>query len=98
MKYKKRGFQFEWDPNKETSNIEKHGLDFKEAADILLDEYFTVIDLRKEDNGEIRHKGIGMISGRLWALIYTRRNGRYRIISARKAKRNERRKYSGLQS
>jgi uncharacterized DUF497 family protein len=44
----------------------------------------------RRDRGERRIIAIGQVEGRFISVVYTRRNGRYRIISARPARRNER--------
>ena len=38
--------KFEWDKEKEKSNIKKHGLSFKEAATVFLDESAIIFDIR----------------------------------------------------
>ncbi len=78
--------EFEWDPNKEASNIKKHGLSFIAAAELLLTSHVV----RKSDRqGEARYLAIGEFEGRLLAVVYTKRADKYRIISARRACKNE---------
>jgi uncharacterized DUF497 family protein len=48
----------------------------------------------KRDYGEVRTLAIGELNGKIIAVIYTVRNGIYRIISSRRADRDERRTYS----
>ena len=83
---------FEWDEVKNRVNLEKHGIGFERASQI-----FDGPILRLEDNrrvyGEIRYKCIGRIDGGLFAVVFTPRNGLVRIISARRARRDERREY-----
>ncbi len=83
---------FQWDENKNQVNMGKHGISFERAALI-----FEGPILRFEDNrrgyGEIRYKCIGRIDGELFAVVFTPRNGVVRIISARRARRDERRNY-----
>lgn len=83
---------FEWDEAKNQSNLEKHGISF-ERASLIFDRPFLQFDDDRRDYGEIRRRGVGRIDGEEFAVIYTRRNGVVRIISARKARRNERREY-----
>ncbi|BAZ16405.1 hypothetical protein NIES4071_82810 [Calothrix sp. NIES-4071] len=45
--------QFEWDENKNTQNLKKHGISFEEAREIFDGIIFTSIDDRF-DYGEIR--------------------------------------------
>lgn len=86
--------KFEWDENKNKSNIEKHGIDFDDAKGVFKDENSIVSpDLRK-DYGEGRWKIIGKIFGSIISVIYTMREEAIRIISARKASRKEREEYN----
>lgn len=83
---------FEWDVLKEQSNITKHGLDFRTAARIFLDQFMIEFE-DEHDYGESRWNGIGVVDGRVLFVTYTERNERIRIISARGAEPHERRKY-----
>ncbi len=47
----------------------------------------------KRDYGEIRIQVIGIVSQVVLFVVYTKRDNRYRIISARRANKNERRQY-----
>ena len=81
---------FEWDENKRLSNLEKHRLDFWDAIKIF-DEPFVESPSAKA--GENRWKAVGRCDGLLIAVVYTHRDGRSRIISARPANKNERAQY-----
>jgi uncharacterized protein len=83
--------EFDWDENKRRSNLEKHGIDFVEAM-VALNEPHLEIDVIK--NGEFRVLAICQQTMRIIAIVYVIRSEKYRIISARVASRNERRKYS----
>jgi hypothetical protein len=86
--------QFEWDENKNQLNQQKHGISFEEAKEIFNDTVFTSVS-EKIDYGEIREISIGKIQHVLIvAVVHTDRNGKVRIISARKATPKERRKYN----
>ncbi|MFM7600199.1 MAG: BrnT family toxin [Pseudanabaena sp.] len=86
--------QFEWDENKNQLNQQKHGIGFEEAKEIFYDTVFTSVS-EKIDYGEIREISIGRIQSVLIvAVVHTDRNGKVRIISARKATPKERRKYN----
>lgn len=85
--------QFEWDENKNAQNLKKHGISFEEAQEIFDGIVFTAIDERF-DYGEIREISIGAIQGVvIVTVIHTERNQFIRIISARKATRQERETY-----
>ena len=86
--------EFEWDENKNKSNQEKHGIDFKDAKEVFKDENSKVLQDLRKDYGEIRWRIIGKIYGSIISVIYTMRDKAVRIISARKASRKERGEYN----
>jgi uncharacterized protein len=81
---------FEWNSNKGEANKEKHGISFEDAIE-LFDAPF--LKLRSDRFGEIRWIALGKAQGRVMAVIYTEREGRIRIISARMARTKEREIY-----
>ena len=81
---------FERDDEKRRRNVEKHGIDFEEAVEIFYGPYLTRRSDRKQ---EVRWLAVGESQGRIIAVAFTRRNGRIRIISARRARQNETRTY-----
>lgn len=89
--------EVEWNPNKATSNLKKHGVRFSDAEAVLFDPNALSFE-DKTAQGEQRFIVIGM--DHLWRLlvvIYTNRGNRVRLISARYATRSERRQYeSGI--
>lgn len=85
--------EFEWDENKNRLNQRKHGISFQEAQEIFFGIVFTSIDERF-DYDEIREISIGEIEGVVIITVaHVERNGKIRLISARKATPKERRKY-----
>ncbi|MEH2191754.1 MAG: BrnT family toxin [Nostoc sp.] len=85
--------KFEWDKNKNQQNIQKHGISFEEATEIFEGVVFTSIDERY-DYEEIREISIGSIQGVIIITVaHTDRNGKIRLISARKATPKEKRTY-----
>jgi uncharacterized protein len=85
--------QFQWDENKNSQNLKKHGISFEEAREIFDGIVFTSIDERF-DYGEIREISIGAIQGVVIVTVaHTERAGIIRIISARKATLKERKEY-----
>lgn len=84
---------FEWDPEKNISNLRKHGLSFEEAASIFKGPVLTGPD---ESTGEVRDKSFGLLGGMVVVcVIHTERQGKIRIISARKATSTERKHFDG---
>jgi len=84
---------FEWDEVKARSNARKHDVDFADATLVLFDER-ALSGPDPSADGETRWIAIGADpNGRILLVVYTWRGDRIRIISARKASRNERRGY-----
>ena len=83
---------FEWDETKNRSNIRKHGLDFVDAP-LMFNGYLLVSADERENYGENRWIGIGMIRHRVAVVVFTEIGRTVRIISLRKATRNEREQY-----
>lgn len=84
--------EFEWDEAKRQSNLEKHGVDFVDAAQVLADAPLMLEDTRYE-YGEMRCLALGELHGLLFVVAFTLRDGAFRIISARRANARERRHY-----
>lgn len=82
--------EFEWDAAKAAANVAKHGIDFEDASRIFRG---PVLRERSDREGEERWTAIGMSLGVEITVAYTVRNGRLRLISARRARRHERRRY-----
>jgi hypothetical protein len=84
--------RFEWDEEKNLVNQRRHGISFEEASTI-----FEGPVLSLEDEGqqsEVRERSYGLIGGVVVVcVIHTDRGGAIRIISARKATRNERKHF-----
>ncbi len=83
---------FEWDEGKNEANVAKHGVDFDEAIGMFDGPVLESIDDRR-DYGETRIAATGVAQGRELLVVYTMRGEVRRIISARRARRNERRAY-----
>jgi hypothetical protein len=82
----------EWDPAKARTNLRKHGIRFADAVTALEDS--NAISVRDEREDEERWVTIGMDSlARILVVVYTWRNERIRLISARPATRGEARQY-----
>lgn len=85
--------EFEWDPAKDAANLEKHGLGFDEAVLVFVDPARLEEDSTRPTDGEERSKAIGRVGANTVTVIFTERDGRRRIISARRARRDERFRY-----
>jgi uncharacterized DUF497 family protein len=85
--------EFEWDDAKAARNFRIHGVTFETAREALHDRFvFAWLDT-SERYDEDRYRAIGMFQNRLIYVAFTERNGRTRIISARKPEPWERRRY-----
>lgn len=87
--------QFEWDDNKEKINLSKHGIDFSTAALVFQDENRIEFYDEAHSKDEDRYITIGQINGVaiIVMVVYTERGDTIRLISARKATSQERRRY-----
>jgi len=82
---------FEYDPEKSRTNKEKRGIDFEEAQHLWLDEERFLSPAR--NSGESRFALFGQWEQKVWTCIFTLRNGKIRIISARRSRDGEKRIY-----
>lgn len=85
---------FEWDEIKSQINLQKHGIPFEAAAKIFLDGARIEIYDNIHSIDEDRYITIGMADEILF-VVYTERNLKIRLISARLATERERRIYYG---
>jgi len=85
---------FEWDSTKATKNIKIHGVSFDEASTAFRDTLsLTIYDPLHSDE-EDRQILIGnSYKNRLLVVVHTERGDKIRIISARKATKNEKKQY-----
>lgn len=83
----------EWNEAKRAHNLKKHGLDFANACEVLDSRYR--LDIPVVRNGELRTQSISYVAGVLAVLtvVHTDRGESVRIISYRKASKEEREVY-----
>ena len=79
--------QFEYDPNKSASNLEKHGIDFETARHLWQDLYR--VELQTRSDIEPRFLVIGKFQNKHWSAIVTYRDSVIRIISVRRSRKTE---------
>jgi uncharacterized protein len=84
--------EFEWDEAKRLANILKHGIDFADAIEVFAGPFIESED-RRRDYGERRYRAVGRLGQVIIQVAYTWRRDKRRIISARRAGRNDRRAY-----
>jgi uncharacterized DUF497 family protein len=91
-----KDLRFEWDKRKAASNRRKHGVSFEEASSVFLDEDALQIPDPEHSEAEDWFVVLGL-SNQLRILIvchcYRESDEVIRIISARKADRDERAQY-----
>ncbi|HXN85527.1 MAG TPA: BrnT family toxin [Candidatus Binataceae bacterium] len=85
--------EFEWDPEKAAENLRRHHIDFDQAALVFDDPHALETFDDTQDYGEDRFARVGLSEGTILMVVYTEREGRVRIISARKATKNEQENY-----
>ena len=84
---------FQWDPAKAASNLEKHDVDFADAATVFVDP--RGLTMPEEHDDEQRFVTLAMDAlGRVLVVVWTQRDEEIRLISARKANRRERGQYA----
>lgn len=85
---------FEWDDNKGRSNAAKHGVRFEEAATVFADPLSLTIPDPAHSQAEERFVIIGSsYQGKLLVVVHTERGDNIRVISARRARKRERKAY-----
>ncbi len=83
-----------WDPRKAAANLRKHGVSFEEAATVFRDTLAATAADPDHSVGEDRYVSFGVsVRGRLLVVAHTEREGTIRLISARLAKKRERKIY-----
>ena len=83
--------EFEWDEDKNQSNITKHGIDFQQAKRVFEDPNLLTYEDTRFNYKEIREISVGqllLITQQkiiIVVIIHTDRDGKVRLISARKS-------------
>lgn len=84
--------RFDWDGDKRDSNLIKHGFDFEDTPEVFSGVTLTVKDDRFE-YAEHRFITLGMLKDIVVVVAHTETDEEIRVISMRKATRNEQEKY-----
>jgi uncharacterized protein len=87
---------FEWDDAKALENRRNYGVRFEIAAGVFDDPHRYEDADDRQDYGELRLVTVGRAGRRFLAVVFTERGSAIRIISARKATRDERQRYHAL--
>jgi hypothetical protein len=83
------GLEFEWDPAKAALNLRDHRISFPYAARVFLDPHRQEQLDTREEYGEERWIVFGRVDEWVLVVVYTLRGSNIRLISARKADRDE---------
>ncbi len=86
--------EFEWDETKRRRILETRGIDFIDAH--LLFDGRNLLSVPANRSDEDRWLSIGQIEEKMIAVVWTWREDRIRIITMRRARDEEKRKYSAL--
>ena len=83
---------FEWDMQKNKINLEKHGITLEEAQKVFLDPE-RISGPGDVVERETRWLTVGQINEELWTVCWTERGEKTRLISARRAREEEKQAY-----
>jgi uncharacterized protein len=84
---------YEWDSAKAKSNQEEHGVDFADAVQVFDNPYLNQEDIDAVSDQVFVALGMDNL-GRLLVVVYTYRQDKIRLISARKATKKEGKEYA----
>lgn len=85
----------QFDPVKAAANLKTHGVSFADAVGVLQDPLAVTVE-DDDATGERRFVSIGCgTTGEVTVVVFTERGGDYRLISARRPTKKERRAYEG---
>jgi len=89
------GLEFEWDPAKADANFRKHGVTFDQDIGVFYDPMVVMIEDERFAYSKLREVAFGRVDAAVLAVVYIeRRQNLIRIISARLATPQERRRYA----
>lgn len=83
---------YQWNPAKAAANLRKHGIDFADAISVFSDDLAITIPDERFDEDRFVTMGLDAL-GRVLVVVYSLRGNDIRVISARKATRQERQQY-----
>ena len=78
---------FEFDNDKSQANLEKHGIDFRDAQALWDDQDLLEVQAKTVD--EPRYLVIGLIDSKHWSAVITYRRDKIRLISVRRSRKKE---------
>ena len=84
--------EISYDPAKNEHNLSIRGLSFDRVVEFEFETAVFAIDARN-NYGEIRHRALGLLDGRVHALVFVETQNGIRVISFRKANNREVNRY-----
>ena len=81
-----------FDPAKDVRNKKERGLSFESVAEFDFESAYFEVDSRR-DYGEMRVRALGLLDGRLHALVFVETVTGIRVISFRRANKREVKRY-----
>ena len=82
-----------FDPAKDATNREKHGLSLAFGDEIFVDDNHLIIPSIRPVDGEERFKVVGLVGEKLFTGVFVWRAGLARFISVRRSNQSEERAY-----
>jgi len=90
--------KIEFDTEKDTANIARHGVGLALGAIIFDDHDVLIVPTIRERDREERYKAIGLIGDKLWTAIHVYRGDVVRFLSVRRSNTSEQRSYHSYSS
>ena len=84
---------FEWDLAKSNACRNSRNFDFAYVIAVFVDPTLLVEHDQRWDYGEERFRALGIVEGKVYVVVFTRRDKAIRIISARRANSREVKRY-----
>lgn len=85
--------RYTYDPKKRAANLKKHGYDFKDAPQVIESASTVTFEDRRFDYAEQRFITLGMLRGDVVAIATAETDDEIRVVSMRRAERNEEKIY-----
>lgn len=85
--------RYSYDPKKRAANLKKHGYDFKDAPQVIENPGCVTFEDRRFAYEEQRFITLGLLRGQVVAIATAETDEEIRVISMRKAERNEEKIY-----
>lgn len=82
-----------FDPAKDATNRQKHGLSLAFGDSIFSDDNHLIIPSIREIDGEERFKVVGLVDGKLYTAVFVWRGELPRFISVRRSNKGEQKAY-----